>query len=338
MLNNIKLLKKYVSVASSIVLVIMLCIFSISSAHTAVASQSQTAAQLLASEHSQSLKNADYQQAQLELKKHILLVENIVEAKKPEIKLVESTETAVKPSVSLEDAIRNFLGDEVDNVGLVYYDISSGTMISINKDKKFTAASTIKVPLAMIICDRISSGTIKETDTIKFAEICREGGTGILQGKDLSSPIPVSTLVEDCIKYSDNIAANMLITSMDFDVFKDKEDIKLGITTDHDNNEITAFGAFNALKKLNDGANSGNRGYSTIISLMKQTIFNDRISKNISNSLVAHKIGDYESNVHDIGIIYTKRPYILSIYTEGLRNSNSIISGISDIIYKRQLN
>jgi len=114
--------------------------------------------------------------------------------------------------------------------------------------------------------------------------------------------------------------------------------VKLGITTNHDNNEITAFGAFNALKKLNDGANSGNKGYSTIISLMKQTIFNDRISKDIPNSLVAHKIGNYGSNVHDVGIIYTKRPYILSIYTNGLRDSNYTISGISDIIYKRQLN
>jgi len=355
-INNIRLRLKYVLVASAIALLVMSCIgvsftVSSSSAFAAVSSQSQVPAELLASEHRQSLKNANYQQGQLEpvakvteikTQKELAKmnkeekVKQESEAKKPET--ITKTANTVKPSVSLEDAIRNFLGDEVGKVGLVYYDISSGSMISINKDKKFTAASTIKVPLAMIIYDRILSGSLKGTDTIKFEEICREGGTGILQGKDLSSPIAVSTLVADCIKYSDNIAANMLITSMNFNEFKDKEDIKLGITTNHDNNEITAFGAFNALKKLNDGANSGNKGYSTIISLMKQTIFNDRISKDIPNSLVAHKIGNYGSNVHDVGIIYTKRPYILSIYTNGLRNSNYTISGISDIIYKRQIN
>lgn len=358
MINNIRLRLKYVLIVSAIALLVMSCIgvsftVSSSSAFASVSSQSQVPAELLASEHRQSLKNANYQQGQLELvakvagiktqkEKQVAKMNKVEkvkqesEAKKPET--TTKTANTVKPSVSLEDAIRNFLGDEVGKVGLVYYDISSGSMISINKDKKFTAASTIKVPLAMIIYDRILSGTLKATDTIKFEEICREGGTGILQGKDLSSPIEVSTLVADCIKYSDNIAANMLITSMNFEEFKNKEDIKLGITTNHDNNEITAFGAFNALKKLNDGANSGNKGYSTIISLMKQTIFNDRISKDIPNSLVAHKIGNYGSNVHDVGIIYTKRPYILSIYTNGLRDSDYTISGISDIIYKRQLN
>ena len=143
--------------------------------------------------------------------------------------------------------------------------------------------------------------------------------------------------MEDAIRYSDNIAANMLITSMDFEQYKRQEDLKLGITTNHANNEITALGAFNALKQLNDGANNGNLNYSKIISHMKNTIFNDRISKNIPNPLVAHKIGNYDSNVHDIGIVYTEKPYILTIYTNGLRNPNATISGISDIIYAQQI-
>jgi len=249
----------------------------------------------------------------------------------------KSVTVAVKSSSSLEDALRKFLGDEADKVGLVYYDISSGTTISINGIKTFTAASTYKVPLAMIIYDQVSKGTLKETDTLKFSESCREGGTGILQNSNLSSPIKISTLVEDAIRYSDNIAANMLIKNLNYDNYKRLEDLKLGITTNHANNEITALGAFNALKSLNDGANNGNKNYAKIIGLMKQTVFNDRISHNLPNSIVAHKIGNYGSYVHDIGIIYTEKPYILTIYTNGLRNANATISGISDIIYARQI-
>ncbi|HBP65753.1 MAG TPA: hypothetical protein DD730_16210 [Desulfosporosinus sp.] len=248
-----------------------------------------------------------------------------------------SVTPAIKSSSSLEEAIRNFLGNEAGKVGLVYYDISSGKTISINGSKTFTAASTYKVPLAMIIYDQVSKGTRKETDTIKFTETCREGGTGILQNSNLSSPIKISTLVEDAIRYSDNIAANMLIKSLEYNNYKRLEDIKLGITTNHANNDITALGAFNALKSLNDGANNGNKNYSKILGLMKQTVFNDRISNNLPNSIVAHKIGNYGSNVDDIGIIYTEKPYILTIYTNGLRNPNATISGISDIIYARQL-
>ena len=246
-------------------------------------------------------------------------------------------EASAKRTSSLEGALRNFLGNEADKVGLVYYNIASGDTVSINGSKTFIAASTIKVPLAMIIYDQVSNGAKKETDTLKFSEINREGGTGILQNTILSSPIKINVLVEDAIRYSDNIAANMLITSMDFNQFKIQEDIKLGLITNHSNNEITALGAFNVLKQLNDGANNGNAYYSTIINLMKNTIFNDRISANIPNSIVAHKIGNYDSNVHDIGIIYTEKPYILTIYTNGLRNANATISGISDIIYARQI-
>ncbi len=249
----------------------------------------------------------------------------------------ELAEASAKSLYSLEEAIRNFLGNEVGKVGLVYYDISSGNTISINENKTFNAASTIKVPLAMIIYDQVGKGARKETDTLKFSEKNREGGTGILQDNNLSVPITISTLVEDALRFSDNIAANMLLTSMDFDKFKTQEDIKLGITTNHANNEITAQGAFNALKQLNDGANKGNLYYSKIINLMKNTIFNDRISKNIPYPLVAHKIGNYEMNVHDMGIIYTENPYILTIYTNGLINPNATISGISDIIYARQI-
>ncbi|HBP66493.1 MAG TPA: serine hydrolase, partial [Desulfosporosinus sp.] len=81
-----------------------------------------------------------------------------------------------------------------------YYDISSGNTISINENKTFNAASTIKVPLAMIIYDQVGKGARKETDTLKFSEKNREGGTGILQDNNLSVPITISTLVEDALR------------------------------------------------------------------------------------------------------------------------------------------
>ncbi|HZK52998.1 MAG TPA: serine hydrolase [Desulfosporosinus sp.] len=291
------------------------------------------------------LKDLEDQDTQLKMKSSNELVESVtifelqkaIKENEEKQLAAKAAQEAMLAASSLEDSIRNFLGDEAGKVGLVYYDISSGSTISINESKVFTAASTYKVPLAMMIYDMVSKGTLKETDTLKFTESSREGGTGLLQNTNLASPIKVSTLVEYAIRYSDNIAANMLIKRINYSNYKRLEDIKLGITTNHTKNEITAQGAFNALKSLNDGANQGNKNYSKLIGFMKQTIFNDRISHNLPNSIVAHKIGNYGSNVHDIGIIYTERPYILAIYTNGLRNPNATISGISDIIYARQL-
>lgn len=68
-------------------------------------------------------------------------------------------EASAKSLSSLEEALRNFLGNEAGKVGLIYYDISSGNTISINGSMTFNAASTFKVPLAMIMYDQVSNGS-----------------------------------------------------------------------------------------------------------------------------------------------------------------------------------
>ena len=69
---------------------------------------------------------------------------------------------------------------------------------------------------------------------------------------------------------------------------------------------------------------------------MKNTDFHDRIDLYIPHDMVAHKVGDYGNYVNDVAIIYTEKPYILSIYTNGLEDANEIIAHISKIIYDYQ--
>ena len=249
--NRMRLRTKFVFAATCIAVMITLCIGIFWLFRDTAANNADTQPSI-DSEHKKVLED---QEAQLTIYSSTKLAEGvtILEEEKTEkialntaaIEAAKLAEASLKRTSSLEDALRNFLGNEVDKVGLVYYDLSSGDTVLINANKTYTAASTFKVPLAMIIYDQISDGVRKETDTIKFSEINRGGGTGILLNNNLTSPIMISTLVEYALRYSDNIAANMLITSLDFDQFKIQEDIRLGIITNHANNEITALGAFN---------------------------------------------------------------------------------------------
>jgi len=235
----------------------------------------------------------------------------------------------------LEQQIKDYLGDNIEHIGLSYFDINSRKSIKINGDKVFIAASTIKVQMNMILCDMFKSGQIAQEEALEFTEDCYEEGTGVLQGQNLSKPLKIKLLSEYSITHSDNIATNMIIKRIGYKTMRDLIDGKLGHTTDHTRNYITANDETALLKLLYDNVDN-NPFYAQIIENMKKTDFHDRIDLYIPQEVVAHKIGNYDSYVNDVGIIHVKKPYILSIYTKELPYANEVIAHISKMIYDYQ--
>lgn len=239
-------------------------------------------------------------------------------------------------AMTLEQRIRNYLGSNTNNVGVTYRDLNSGETIEINGYKVFTAASTVKVAIALAIADKLETGELSPDTLVYYSSADYEGGTGIMQGQDKSKPYKVINLVEYMIRYSDNIATNMLLGVYGYENFKNYLDQITEIPTNHYANQLTALGATNALEKLYNGAQS-KYYYSTILEYLRTTQFHDRLDRHLSYDRVAHKIGNYGGNTHDVGVfLIDDNPYIVSVYTNGVPNANTVITGISDIIYDRQ--
>ena len=239
--------------------------------------------------------------------------------------------------IKLEEQIKNYLGSNEDKIGLFYYDINSGNQIDINGGKTFIAASTVKVQMNMVLSDLVKKGDISEDEALRYTEDCYEEGTGVLQGEDLTKPLPLKLLSEYSITHSDNIATNMILKRLDYENFRTLVDEKLDHATDHSGNYITAKDEALLLKWLYDNPYN-NAYYSQLIENMKNTDFHDRIDLYIPQKLVAHKTGDYDDYVNDAAIVYTKDPYILTIYTEELPNADEVMAEISKIIYEYQIN
>lgn len=239
---------------------------------------------------------------------------------------------------NLETAISSKISEYGDSIGLTFYDIKTKRTISFNGDKTFIAASTSKVPLNMLLLNKVASGEIEEDTTIKYTDEDYEGGAGILQNQDLSSPIDIFTLSKYSIIYSDNIATKMISNFMGGKdiVYKQYDDI-LGYEANHTDNAITANDAAQYLKVLYFNKDD-NPYYDTLLDNMKNTVYHDRIDKYIDQSVVAHKIGDYETYVNDIAIVYANAPYILTIYTNNVVNAKEIIAETSQIIFDYQNN
>ncbi|MCB2298233.1 serine hydrolase [Clostridium tagluense] len=235
----------------------------------------------------------------------------------------------------LEKGIRTFLGSNINKVGLVYYDIESENFIEINQDKQFLAASTIKVPINMLMYDMIQEGKIDINEKLIFKECDYEEGAGELQGTDLSKPIALKTLSDYSIIYSDNIAINMILRKIgDENKYKYIEKI-LGHPTVHSENNTTPKDSFKILEKLYLNLDN-NKYYSGLIETMKKTDYHDRIDKYIPKGIVAHKIGDFGECVNDIAIVNKDNPYILVIFTEELPNADETIAKVSKMIYDAQ--
>ena len=231
--------------------------------------------------------------------------------------------------------IKILLGDDIDKFGMVYYDINSKKYIEINSNEEFVAASTIKVPINMLMYDMIKDKKIDIKEKIAYQKVDFEDGAGILQGMDLSKPIAIKTLSDYSIIYSDNIAINMILRKVGNQNKYEYIEKIVGHPIVHKGNNITSKDYFKILERLYLNPEE-NEYYSSMIETMERTKYNDRIDKYIPHKIVAHKIGDYASCVNDTAIVYKDNPYILVVFTKELPQAKEVIAKVSKMIYDAQ--
>lgn len=237
----------------------------------------------------------------------------------------------------LEDRIQIFLSDDIENIGLIYYDLTTSEDISINESKEFIAASTYKVGLNLLFYYLANIGQVDLNEYIDFTWEDYEEGTGILQTYSYLDSFTIQELLDLSLIYSDNIATNMLGRYLG-DHTKVRELLYevLNINFPTNENIITANIENEILKYIY--LNRDNHNFSHMIDILTQTEFHDRLDLYIPQEIVAHKIGTYDTNIHDVGIILTDSPYILSIYTNNIENAEEKIALISKAIYLSKYN
>jgi beta-lactamase class A len=244
-----------------------------------------------------------------------------------------SVDSIIKSNKPLEQKLRDYLGTKISKAGIGYYDIEAGEGFSINGDKYFTAASTMKVQMNMVLFDMVKEGKVKIDEALQYTQGDYEAGTGILQGKDKTKPIPLLTLSDYSIIYSDNIATNMIIRRIGRTEMKKRFGEKVGHSVPMDKNEVTPNEGLTFFKQLYENKEN-NQYYTRLTGIMKTTVFHDRLDKYVPKNIVAHKIGNYGAFVNDVGIVYAPKPYIIVVYTEGMPNANEVIANINKILYE----
>lgn len=213
---------------------------------------------------------------------------------------------------------------------MIYYNFDTHEKISLNEDENFIAASTYKLGLNVVYYYLESINQIDLNDEITYIYEDYEEGTGILQTYDYIGAIKISDLLDYSLIYSDNIATNMLGRYIGgHPSVREQLYNILDISYNYTENIITPEIAFTILSYVYNNIDD----FSHMISVLTETEFHDRLDRYLPTDIVAHKVGNYNEYIHDVGIIFDECPYILIIYTKDLNDAEEIIGQVSKAIY-----
>lgn len=236
----------------------------------------------------------------------------------------------------LKQDIADYLEDYDGTYGVYYQNLTSGKEFGINAEDEFTAASTIKVPLNLYLYKKIKSGTVNPESKLTYTSGDYEGGTGILQYKRVGTRYTIAELSRLSIEYSDNVATNMLIRYLGIYNFKNyMRQVGGKAVADYKNiSSPKDMGLY--LKLVYQFSKTGGEPGNVLMDNLLNTKFNDRIPALLPNSVqIAHKIGNEEQVVNDVGIVFAGRTYIISLMSKNINETEAtkVLAHISKMTY-----
>ena len=241
--------------------------------------------------------------------------------------VVEPTEDEEIKNLITEIKTQNNLTEE--NFAFFYYNPQTQEYYFDNQNKYFKAASTVKVPVAIMYYDKIKNGELTKESTLQYtSDDYEEGGGTTASLYSVGDYIPISYLLEQSIVNSDNTAVNILIDGIGYRKcreqiaeFSDEQFTEEFYTT----NLTTADLGYNIINRIYQNQTD----YEELIGFMKKSSNGEYLKKYVTEYDVAHKYGSYAGNVHDYGIVYSDSPYLIGVYTQGVSGADELIANIS---------
>jgi beta-lactamase class A len=245
--------------------------------------------------------------------------EDIIESLKTKLDITMSDDIKMTPLLNI---MLSVTGNMANNMGIYYYDLTNGDVLSINGDRQFRSASTAKIFVVMAMYQAVAEGELKLDQVIYYTENDYEGGTGILQNMDLSQGYTLAELAEYAIKHSDNIAYRMIKRVTGSEKCYSFYESIIGHPT---NRSQTQMSAVDAGKLLRHAYTAVDGRFNTMLDHMLYTDFENNIPKYLPAGTVSNKIGFYSTFYHDVAIIHdSSSPYILTIFSDSLTKTYDI--------------
>lgn len=263
----------------------------------------------------------------------------------------------------LEDRVRAMIAASGAEIAVAMQTLDGRTGLSIDPDRPFHAASTMKVPVLIELFRQARAGTLSLDEQLRvrneFHSLVDGSVYALGVGEDSDREVyeasgktmTLRRLCELMITVSSNFAANLLIERLGvgniratvtrlgadgMQVLRGVEDGKAfekGL-----NNTTTARGLLVLFEKLAHGTAVDAAADAEMIAILKRQQFNTAIPAGLPpGTPVAHKTGSITRIHHDAGIVFGPRPYVLVLLVRGIddhKKSAAIMADLSRVIYE----
>jgi beta-lactamase class A len=246
---------------------------------------------------------------------------------------------------TLRDTIHR-IGEEAgaEAVAVAVHDFEHGLAWSLNGDRWFHAASTIKVPVLLGVYDAIEEGLLEPFSRIHvrnwFLSAADDRPFRVAADRDANADVhaaigrmmTVHDLASHMIVTSSNLATNLLLEVVGVERINATLE-RLGLTgielrrgvedeaawEQGMNNRITADGLMQALRLIEERQAISAEACDGMLEILHRQRFRSGIPAGLPDDVrVANKTGEMSTVAHDGGIVYRdgRAPYVVVILTE----------------------
>ncbi|MEX0891686.1 MAG: serine hydrolase [Gemmatimonadota bacterium] len=267
---------------------------------------------------------------------------------------------------SLREQIERIAADAgATAVAVALHDYAHATGWTLNAERWFHAASTVKIPVLLAVFDAVADGLLELQSRIhvrnRFLSVYDGSPYRLAAARDANSAVheargkmlPVEELARHMITTSSNLATNLLVDvlgpervratlrrlelgGMEFvRGVEDEAAWEAGV-----NNRVTARGLAQALRAIEEGRAISEEACEHMLDILHGQEFRGGIPAGLpAETRVAHKTGEMSTVAHDAGIVYVNggEPYVLVVLTEweeGAGQRQGTIAAISKAVYE----
>jgi beta-lactamase class A len=216
-------------------------------------------------------------------------------------------------------------------------------------DERVPSASVIKLPIMLEAMEQVKAGTLDPDEIHILIDAEKTGGDGVLKTYSHRSRIAYRDLLRLMMIYSDNTATNIFINELGIDAINARIRT-IGLTKSQlsrvmmdtlaarqgRENYVTAREMNKLLKNIYRHEVTTPALCEQMIGILKQNEDTLTIPRLLpKGTVVAHKTGELTYVRGDAGIVYSKRPFTLSVFVEGVQTPEAerIIGEIALICY-----
>ena len=219
-----------------------------------------------------------------------------------------------------------------EKVSYCITDLKHNIKYSMNEKEEFVAASTYKLPLAMLYYDMVNEGKYDLDTTFTYKSYMHEDDGVISSDYGIGSQIPLKDILDIMIIYSDNDAGHILYENLGG--WKEYKEAMQKYTDSISENYYSAENITTA-NTMNDVVSylyKNKANYKDLITNMKKAEPGEYLDKIIQQNM-PQKYGMYNYAYNSVGFVDCETPYSIVVLTSLGEKGVGVMANINSIAY-----